>query len=120
MGEMNSEQQQAQTLIDSVDARLSLIATQIERPTDPLLIVEIRDDRHVRVYGPGSLEDMTLTRLGLENAWKGRTNDWGVQHINYPRGISVRRKNNPASPELLSRLIRLYIANVRAMAALVG
>lgn len=92
MGELNAEQQQAQTLIESVDAGLSLIATQIERPADPLLIVEIRDDRHVRVYGPGSLEDMTLTKLGLENAWKGRTNDWGFSTLTIPEAFQLEGK----------------------------
>ena len=92
MGELNAEQQQAQRLIESVDAGLSLIATQIERPADPLLIVEIRDDRHVRVYGPGSLEDMTLTKLGLENAWKGRTNDWGFSTLTIPEAFQLEGK----------------------------
>ncbi|WKD29262.1 ABC transporter substrate-binding protein [Halomonas sp. KG2] len=81
VGELNGQQRQAQMLIDSVDARLSLIATQIERPVNPLLIVEIRDDRHVRVYGAGSLEDAVLTRLGLENAWQGSTNGWGFSTL---------------------------------------
>lgn len=92
LGKLNDQQQQAQTLIDSVDAELSLIATQIERPADPLLIVEIRDDRHVRVYGPGSLEDMTLTQLGLENAWKGHTNDWGFSTLTIPEAFQLEGK----------------------------
>ncbi|CAM3673130.1 ABC transporter substrate-binding protein [Halomonas sp. AOP12-C2-37] len=92
LGELNDQQQQAQTFIDSVDAELSLIATQIERPIDPLLIVEIRDDRHVRVYGPGSLEDMTLTQLGLENAWKGNTNDWGFSTLTIPEAFQLEGK----------------------------
>lgn len=91
LGELN-DQQQAQIFIDSVEAELSLIASQIERPIDPLLILEIRDDRHVRVYGPGSLEDMTLTQLGLENAWKGRTNDWGFSTLTIPEAFQLEGK----------------------------
>ncbi|MGE6776031.1 ABC transporter substrate-binding protein [Vreelandella titanicae] len=81
VGELNDQQQQAQELIESVQTRLAVIAAQIARPVDPLLVVEIRDDRHVRIYGHGSLEDMVITQLGLENAWQGPTNDWGFSTL---------------------------------------
>lgn len=81
VGELNNQQQQAQELIESAQARLAVIAAQIARPVDPLLVVEIRDDRHVRIYGHGSLEDMVITQLGLENAWQGPTNDWGFSTL---------------------------------------
>lgn len=81
VGELNSKQQQAEEFIDSVEARMSAIAAQIGRPADKLLIIEIRDNQHVRVYGPGSLEDAALTRLGFENPWQGPTNNWGFSTL---------------------------------------
>ncbi|MCC5901389.1 MAG: ABC transporter substrate-binding protein [Halomonas sp.] len=77
VGGVSGQQQQAEALIDSVEARMSAIAAQIERPGKPLFVAEILDNRHLRLYGAGSLEDMVLTRLGLENAWQGPTNEWG-------------------------------------------
>ncbi|EHJ93415.1 ABC transporter substrate-binding protein [Vreelandella boliviensis] len=77
VGELSGQQQQAEELIDSVEARMSEIAAQIERSDKSLFVAEILDDRHLRLYGAGSLEDMVLTRLGLENAWQGPTNEWG-------------------------------------------
>lgn len=92
MGELNAAQKQAQEFIDFVEARLTEIAAQIERPSEPLLIVEIRDDRHVRLYGVGSLEDITLTQLGLENAWQGSTNDWGFSTLTIPEAFQLEGK----------------------------
>ena len=81
IGKVIDDEQQAQVFIDTVEVSLSDMAAKIERPAEPLLIVEIRDGRHVRVYGPGSLEDAVLTRLGLENAWQGSTNGWGFSTL---------------------------------------
>ena len=77
VGELSGQQRQTEELIDSVEARMSEIAAQLERSDKPLFVAEILDDRHLRLYGAGSLEDMVLTRLGLENAWQGPTNEWG-------------------------------------------
>ena len=92
VGELSNEQQQAQEFIDAVKVKLAVIAAQIEVPPEPLLIVEIRDDRHIRLYGPGSLEDMTLTQLGLENAWKGPTNDWGFSTLTISEAFQLEGK----------------------------
>jgi iron complex transport system substrate-binding protein len=35
-----------------------------------LYVLNVIDDRHVRLYGPGSLYDAVLVRLGLRNAWR--------------------------------------------------
>lgn len=89
VGELIDEQLQAQELIDSVEARLAEIATQIERPAEPLLIVEIRDHNHVRLYGHGSLEDAVLKKLGLENAWQGPTNNSGFSTLTIPEAFQL-------------------------------
>lgn len=81
LGELSDKQQRAEELINNAEAKLAAMAEQIKRPGEPLFIAQIIDDRHLRLYGPGSLEDMVLTRLGLENAWQGPTNDWGFSTL---------------------------------------
>ncbi|TJZ89843.1 iron-siderophore ABC transporter substrate-binding protein [Paracoccus gahaiensis] len=39
----------------------------------PLALIDIGDARHLRAFGPDSLFGSTLDRLGLANAWTGRT-----------------------------------------------
>ncbi|MBO0905858.1 ABC transporter substrate-binding protein [Jiella sonneratiae] len=39
----------------------------------PVLLVDVGDAGHVRVFGADSLFGDTLSRLGLENAWRGGT-----------------------------------------------
>lgn len=39
----------------------------------PVCLVNIGDARHLRAFGFDSLFGTTLTRLGLQNAWEGRT-----------------------------------------------
>ncbi|THV20902.1 ABC transporter substrate-binding protein [Peteryoungia ipomoeae] len=43
----------------------------------PLLIAKFADERIFDIYGPGSLFDDVLGRLGLENAWTKSGNHWG-------------------------------------------
>ena len=43
----------------------------------PLLVMNLLDGRHARVFGPGSLFDDVLARLGLSNAWSEPGNVWG-------------------------------------------
>lgn len=43
----------------------------------PLLIIKFTDDRLVDIYGAGGLFDDVLKRIGIANAWDGRTNNWG-------------------------------------------
>lgn len=89
VGDMNGGQQQADAFIDSVEARMSAIAAQIGRHAGTLLIIEIRDNQHVRIYGPGSLEDAALTRLGFDNAWQGPTNNWGFSTLSVREAIAL-------------------------------
>ena len=47
------------------------------RRVRPLLLASFVDPRHLRVYGAGSILQAGLDRLGLRNAWPGRTGIWG-------------------------------------------
>ncbi len=58
---------------------LDLAQMQVAQPADlpPLLVVQFIDERHVRVFGRGSLFEAVMQRLGLRNGWQGETNAWG-------------------------------------------
>lgn len=43
----------------------------------PLLIIKFTDDRLVDIYGAGGLFDDVMKRIGIANAWNGKTNNWG-------------------------------------------
>lgn len=42
-----------------------------------LLIIKFTDDRLIDIYGAGGLFDDVLKRIGIANAWDGKTNNWG-------------------------------------------
>jgi ferric hydroxamate transport system substrate-binding protein len=67
--------QQAHAYLDHVDARLATQARSIATlDVPPLLIVDLYDDgRHLFVYGPNSMIDDVMTRLGVTNAWRRAT-----------------------------------------------
>lgn len=77
MGELSAEQQQARELIDSVEARLAEIAVQLDTTNSPLVLADMIDNRHIQIFGHGSLEDAVISQLGFKNAWQGPTNEWG-------------------------------------------
>jgi iron complex transport system substrate-binding protein len=47
----------------------------------PLYIVSFVDERHVAVYGDGSLFGGVMTAMGLRNAWHRPTNAWGFSSV---------------------------------------
>lgn len=51
------------------------------RAERPVLVVSFLDARHVRVFGPGSLFDDVLGRVGLANAWSRPGDVWGVELV---------------------------------------
>lgn len=62
-------------LFERVRARLA------GRVAGPLLVASFLDARHLRVFGPGSLFDDVLARIGLRNAWTASGNDWGQELV---------------------------------------
>lgn len=57
----------AETAMDALSQRLAPFADR------PLAVIDIGDSRHLRAFGYDSLFGSTLERLGLENAWAGKT-----------------------------------------------
>jgi ferric hydroxamate transport system substrate-binding protein len=64
----------AQRLIQETAATIARLRAQLSgRAGGPLAVVSMFDDRHVRVYGKGSLFQDVLDRLNLSNAWTAPT-----------------------------------------------
>jgi len=81
VGELTDRSSEAEAVIDQHRARIEQLKGKIPADTPPLLVVQFIDDRHVRAYGKGSLYDMVISRLGLQNAWQGETNMWGYTTV---------------------------------------
>lgn len=77
LGRTVQDPQAAQQLIRRTQQRMDQLKAQASDVTTPLLLVRLIDERHLRIYGPGSLEGMVLKRLGLTNAWTGTLGRWG-------------------------------------------
>lgn len=69
----------AERSFDSYRARLE----QLQLP--PLLVVTFIDPRHARVYGGAGIFQNVLDRLGLHNAWPGKTGYWGFTTVGIER-----------------------------------
>lgn len=71
----------ADRVIDDHRKRIQKVRNNLPATLPPMLVIQFIDNRHVRVYGKGSLYDMVMDRLGLENAWQGGTNLWGYTTV---------------------------------------
>ena len=67
----------AERVVEAHRERIAQVRDRLPDTVPELLVVQFIDDRHVRVYGQGSLYEMVLERLELDNAWQGGTNLWG-------------------------------------------
>ncbi|WP_010627985.1 ABC transporter substrate-binding protein [Halomonas sp. KM-1] len=65
---------EAENLMDGLQVSTSLFP-------ETLLVMQLLDEKHVRVYGDNSLPGAVLDRLGLYNAWSGPSNRWGFATI---------------------------------------
>ncbi len=65
----------AERMFDSYRARINAL-----HPL-PVLLVNFMDARHVRVYGGAGLYQNVLDRVGVTNAWTGKTNYWGYSTV---------------------------------------
>ncbi|HXZ07323.1 MAG TPA: ABC transporter substrate-binding protein [Paraburkholderia sp.] len=61
--------------LDEVDAQLAACAATVSTlAVPPVLIVDLYDDgRHLYLYGPNSMMQDVMDRLGVRNAWTGST-----------------------------------------------
>jgi ABC-type Fe3+-hydroxamate transport system substrate-binding protein len=70
----------------AIDAAASRIAA---RRGERICIVSMFEERHLRIYGAGSLFAAVTDRLGLVNAWGATTNDWGFSTISFDQLAKV-------------------------------
>ncbi|UXT43664.1 iron-siderophore ABC transporter substrate-binding protein [Agrobacterium leguminum] len=47
----------------------------------PVAVINFMDERHARVYGGPGLYQGAMEKIGLANAWPGKTNYWGFETI---------------------------------------
>lgn len=70
-----------QLIVSAVDQFAQQKQALASYSSRPFAVVQFIDARHLRIYGRNSLMDITLTQLGLQNAWQGETNTWGFNNI---------------------------------------
>lgn len=74
LGERVGRREQAANILAQTEAKLKHLCNELrayaERPT---YLVNIGDARHVRIFGSDSMFGDILARLGLPNAWEGRS-----------------------------------------------
>lgn len=104
-------EERATDYLDRSYARLGAIAHNAkDYDGRPLLIIKFTDDRLVDIYGAGGLFDDVLKRIGITNAWDGKTNNWGFATAGleaiarYPEARLVIIEPGPPGPFLQSAL----------------
>lgn len=50
----------------------------------PFAVVQFADARHLRIYGKTSLFQAVFDKIGVRNAWTGKSNEWGFDNIALP------------------------------------
>lgn len=76
VGRVLGREAAARTHLAEVDAQLAACAATVSTlgAVPPLLIVDLYDDgRHLYLYGPNSMMQDVMDRLGVRNAWDGST-----------------------------------------------
>ncbi|WOS61459.1 ABC transporter substrate-binding protein [Sinorhizobium fredii] len=82
LGAVLGREREAEDVIARTNATISRVkATLASRQKQPIAVVSMFDDRHVRVYGKGGLFQDIFDRIGLENAWTAKTSDWGFSTV---------------------------------------
>ncbi|WP_245411871.1 ABC transporter substrate-binding protein [Phyllobacterium leguminum] len=90
LGTVLDRERQADQLITNVENSIAQARTKLApRAARPLCVVSMFDDRHVRVYGAGSLFQDVMDRLGLANAWVRPTTDWGFAQAGIEELVSI-------------------------------
>ncbi|TIQ21008.1 MAG: ABC transporter substrate-binding protein [Mesorhizobium sp.] len=90
LGAQLGREAEAQRLIQETAATIAHVSAQFSgRAEQPLTVVSMFDDRHVRVYGKGSLFQDVLDRLSLTNAWTAPTKSWGFSMVGIEQLVAI-------------------------------
>lgn len=100
---------EAQRLIQETTATIAHLRTLFSGQTrQPLAVVSMFDDRHVRVYGKGSLFQDVLDRLRLTNAWTAPTDSWGFSILGIEELVAIGKARvislDPIPPHVKIRI----------------
>ncbi|TIU94564.1 MAG: ABC transporter substrate-binding protein [Mesorhizobium sp.] len=100
---------EAQRLIQKTTATIAHLRTLFSGQTrQPLAVVSMFDDRHVRVYGKGSLFQDVLDRLRLTNAWTAPTDSWGFSILGIEELVAIGKARvislDPIPPHVKIRI----------------
>lgn len=111
LGELLGRKAEAKNLVERIEASITHArAALAQKPQRPLCVVSLFDDRHVRIYGAGSLLQDVLDRLGLVNAWTGATNEWGFSTVGIEQLVAVGDAQlislDPIPPHIKIRIAR--------------
>lgn len=111
LGDLLGRRTEAENLVKRVEASIEQArATLAQEPRKPLCVVSMFDDRHVRIYGAGSLLQDVLDRLGLVNAWTDATNEWGFSTVGIEELVAVGEAQlislDPIPPHIRVRIAR--------------
>lgn len=80
VGKAANLSEEAQQLVSDTRLHLESLKNDIP-PQPPLLIIQLVNEHHVRIYGADSMFQGVLEQLGLKNAWTGNTNQWGYSLV---------------------------------------
>ncbi|RWM73633.1 MAG: ABC transporter substrate-binding protein [Mesorhizobium sp.] len=91
LGSQLGREAEAQRLIQETAATIAEIRGRFSERAKrrPLAVVSMFDDRHVRVYGKGSLFQDVLDRLSLTNAWAAPTDSWGFAMLGIEELVAI-------------------------------
>ncbi|MGM0703979.1 MAG: ABC transporter substrate-binding protein [Pseudomonadota bacterium] len=89
LGDLLERPDAAEALIASTESHLKTLSERLPDDSQPLLIVQFMDARHVRVFGENGLFQAVMDRLGLENAWQEETNAWGFSLVGLERLVEL-------------------------------
>lgn len=106
LGALTHSEAQAEALIADTEQMLTATREQVQG-CGPLLVMQLADDKHVRIYGGNSLYQQVLDRLGIQNAWPGSFNDWGYRLLSLPELAPLRGRAVIIAPIPLGSLQRL-------------
>lgn len=79
----------ARDLIERTESDIHAAAARLPDDPKPLLVVQWSDAQHVYVFGQNSLIGATMQRMGLKNAWQGKTSRWGSAQVPISRLASI-------------------------------
>jgi len=84
--------EKAESFIEQQRHYIVELKKQIPKNSPPVLMVQFMDANHLRVFGKNSLYETATHELGIENAWKKHTNQWGFSLITINDLVGIKAR----------------------------